>query len=169
MPQAGQVQGLRGTHLAAPPPANRALSLLCRSRSAGGAGVIFLVPEVTTSQPSPLWESLFPSLISTDSACLSWVGVSFPPALMTWRVFLLLVASKEDVNWSSAAIRIKGRHLHSVVSRDRNHHAPVSHGKAGPKLLDAPVGQVLFLFCVCVVCLVWFCVLVWFLFVGLFF
>lgn len=47
----------------------RTLNLLCSWRSTGAAGVVLLVQEVISSQPSSLKESPFASLISTDSAC----------------------------------------------------------------------------------------------------
>lgn len=55
-----------------PSSAKRALNFFCSCRTTGGRVAILLVPEVTCFQPSPSQESLFPQLISTESAYTSF-------------------------------------------------------------------------------------------------
>ena len=55
-----------------PSTAVRTLSLICSCRSTGGAGVVLLVQEVATPQPSPFKDFPFLCLIITDSASLSF-------------------------------------------------------------------------------------------------
>lgn len=70
----------------APSPSTLAwtLHLLCSWKSMVGPWVVILVQEVTNSQRSPVRESPFSSLVSTNSACVSFETTECSGSIWTW-------------------------------------------------------------------------------------
>lgn len=72
----------------------RTLYLFCSCRPTDGAGVVLLVQEVATPQPSPLKDSPFPCLIITEPACSSfWTAEWFSCCLEVTQLELFLIGS----------------------------------------------------------------------------